>query len=40
MQDTRNAFKMKKPATYNNLVYIQAAISKLEGNCKPKIDNR
>ena len=36
MQDIENAFEIKRPTTKNHLVYIQTAISKPHGNCKPK----
>ena len=36
MQDTGNALEIKRPATENNLVYIQTAISKPQGKHKPK----
>ena len=40
MQNTGNAFEIKRPVTKNNLVHIQTAISKLHGNHKPKTYNR
>ena len=38
MQDTGNAFTIKRPATKNNLVYIERETpeSKPHGNCKQK----
>ena len=40
MQNIGNAFEIKKPATWNNLVYILTAISKPPGNHNPKSYNR
>ena len=40
MQDTGNAFSIKKPATLSNLVYIKTPMSKSHGNHKSKIYNR
>ena len=37
---TLETLAIKRPTTYNNLVYIQTPISKLQGKCKPKIYNR
>ena len=40
MQDTGNAFDIKRPETLNTLVYTQIAASKPHSNHKPKIHNR
>ena len=40
MQEMGTAFEIKRPATYNNLVHIQSAISKPQASYKPKIYNR
>ena len=39
-QDIGNAFEIKRSATKNNLVQLKTAISKPDGNHKPKIYNR
>lgn len=36
MQEMGNMFEIKRSATYNNLVYIQTAISEPHGKCKPE----
>ena len=36
MQSTENAFEIKGPATKTNSVHIKTAISKSNGNYKPK----
>ena len=40
MQNFGNAFEIQRQPTENNLVYIQTALSKPHGNCKPKIFNK
>ena len=37
MQDTGDAITFKRPTTENNLICIETPLSKLKGNCKPKI---
>ena len=39
MQDTGDALATKRSTTQNKLVYIETPVSKLQGKCKPKINN-
>ena len=38
-QNIGNAFEIKRPETYNNLIYVQTAILNPHGNRKVKIYN-